>query len=191
MARSAEDLAVVRSTQSLLRAVGWQTGHGYADEVFSPAGDITLQLIARAMGGEIDIQELGPNTQELGVPGYFGPPIIVINRLLPQVQRRLALRHGLAHLIAGELEAGQGNEVRFMSLITDYMTMEERRADLFALADLFPNQAIDVLIATGARTVTVQAALRRELRIFAPDWPSDRLTDRVRLRLALYEDRRE
>lgn len=190
MAVSAEDLAVLRSTQSLLRAIAWQTGHGYADEYFSPAGDLTLQMIARSMGGEIEVEELGPNTQELGVPGYFGPPLIIVNRLLPPMQRRLALRHGLAHLIAGELEAGQGNEVRFMSLITDYKTMEERRADLFALADLFPDREVEALIATSSQVRRVDASLRQEIRTFAPEWPRDRLADRVRLRLALYEDRR-
>lgn len=78
-----------------------------------------------------------------------------------------------------------------MSLITDYMTLEERRADLFALADLFPDPALDVLVSSGAKQRSIEAALRREVQVFAPAWPRDRLADRVRLRLALYEDRRD
>ncbi len=127
MARSAEDRAVLISTRQLLARVREATGLAYADDTWSPISDITLAIIARQMGGVIVQEELGANTQEIGVPGYFGPPAIVINRLIPAGFRRLALRHGLAHLAAGELDVGEGSEVRFMSSILDYDTLEERR----------------------------------------------------------------
>jgi hypothetical protein len=43
-------------------------------------------------------------------------------------------------LVAGELEPEEGTEVRFMSSLLDCVTLEERRADLFALADLIPDR---------------------------------------------------
>ena len=191
MAISAEDRQVLQSTRLLLTHVRDQTGLAYADDTWSPISDITLDIIARQMGGVIVLEELGANTQEIGIPGYFGTPAIVVNRLIPGGFRRLALRHGLAHLAAGELEVGQENEVRFMSSILDYDTLEERRADLFALADLVPDRLLDEILLGGARVRDLPAAIAREVRRYAPEWPARRVRDRSRLRAELFGERRE
>lgn len=191
MAVSAEDRAVLVSTRLLLARVREQTGLAYADDTWSPISDITLDILARQMGGMILHDELGANTQEIGVPGYFGPPAIVVNRMIPSGFRRLALRHGLAHLAAGELDAGQESEVRFMSSILDYDTLEERRADLFALADLIPDRQVDEFLLAGGHVRDLPGWVARQTRSFAPDWPIRRVRDRARLRAELYGDRRD
>lgn len=191
MGLSAEDRSVLMSTQRLLARVREQTGLAYADDTWSPLSDITLDIIARQMGGLIVQEELGAHTQEIGVPGYFGPPTIVVNRLIAPAFRRLALRHGLAHLAAGELDVGQENEVRFMSSILDYDTLEERRADLFALADLVPDRQIDDELLTGRPLRDLPIWLSAQVKLYAIEWPARRVRDRAHLRAALYARRRD
>lgn len=171
----------------LLDWVGRQTNLAYADETWSPISDITLGIIARQMGAALVERELGADVQEMGIPGYLGPPVIAVNRSIAPGLKRLALRHGLAHLVAGELEPEEGAGVRFMSSVTDWMTLEERRADLFALADLVPDR---VLTEWRARGLALEAAVAREIRRYAPAWPAGRVGDRVALRLRLATDLR-
>ncbi len=191
MANSAEDRQVLVSTRLLLARVRERSGLAYADDTWSPISDITLDILARQMGGMIVQEELGANTQEIGVPGYFGPPAIVVNRRIAAGFRRLALRHGLAHLAAGELDVGQESEVRFMSSILDYGTLEERRADLFALADLVPDRLIDEALLAGTPLRALPIWVASEIRRYAAAWPDPRVRDRARLRVALYADRRD
>ena len=191
MAASADDRAVVVSTRLLIARVREQAGLAYADDTWSPISDITLDIIARRLGGVIVQDELGANTQEVGVPGYFGPPTIVVNRRIRSGFRRLALRHGLAHLVAGELDVGQDSEVRFMSSVLDYDTLEERRADLFALADLIPDRQLDEVLLAGRPVRELSGFVRTQVQLYAAEWPMRRIRDRTRLRLALYTDRRE
>jgi hypothetical protein len=120
--------AVLSSTRMLIRAIQAQAGLAYADDTWSPISDITLDLIARRMGTLISHRDLGEGIQELGMPGYLGVPVIVVNRRLSWGTRRLALRHGLAHLVAGELEPEEGSQIRFMSSMFDYMTLGRGQA---------------------------------------------------------------
>ena len=55
-------------------------------------------------------------------------------RSIARERGRAACRHGLAHLLAGDLDVGEGADVRFMSSILEFMSVEERTADCFALA---------------------------------------------------------
>lgn len=171
------DRAAVASTVVLIHAVRSQTGFAYADDTWSPIAELTLGGIAKKFGAELHEAPLPDGIQEVGVPAYFSGPIVVVNHRIPPALRGLALRHGLAHLVAGELEAGIGAEIRFMSSVSDWMALEERRADLFALADLIP----DRLLRDDPEW------LAAEISLLAPDWPADRLFDRVGLRLALWK----
>ena len=186
MGLSANSHAVLASTAQLIERVQLHVLRGYADEDWAPISDEDVRMVASFSGGRVELQELGAHTQEIGIPAYTGGhAVIVVNRLIPRNFRRLAVRHGLAHLLAGELEVGQGMEVRFMSSILDYMTLEERRADVFALADLIPWRTLEAL----PRAPDPHAMLRYvtgEIRAFAPDWPLRRVRDRARLRLALF-----
>ena len=173
---------VLASTRALLAALPRQTNLAYADDTWSPVGDHTLEQIARQLGSVIVVDDLGAGAQEIGIPGHFGPPTIAVNRRLPALERRFALRHGLAHLVAGELD---GAEVRFMSSVLDFMAIEERRADLFALADLVPDRTLLELERKGYTLDERARWLWCELKRFAPAWSTVRVADRVGLRLAL------
>lgn len=170
------DAAVLSSTRFLLDVVRRQTGVAYAHDDWSPVADLSLGFIARALGTTLEQADLPAGIQELGFPGYAGAPLLQISRSAPRQMQRLALRHGLAHVVAGELEGEQGREIRMMSSLHDWMAMEERRADLFALADLIPNRVL------GGLTL---GELEREIRQFAPLWPATRIADRGLLRMML------
>jgi Zn-dependent peptidase ImmA (M78 family) len=172
---------VVTSTLALIHIVHEQTQLAYADTVWSPVPEITLSLMARRLGCALRRDDLDPSIQEFGLPGYLGVPIIVVNRRAKAGVQSLALRHGLAHLVAGELEPEAGCEVRFMSSVLDYTTLEERRADLFALADLIPERAL-----AGHRRL--EAWLIRQIKRYAPNWPFERIWDRTKLRLLLSQE---
>lgn len=179
------DREVITSTRWLIHRAVEQCQLPYAD---SNAGMSlpTVEIMARRMGAGIRCEELAHGTQEIAFPGYFGPPVIVVNRYGHYGMRSIALRHGLAHLVAGELEMAEGGGLRFMSSILDDSTLEERRADLFALADMVPDWWLDELVASGAVRRKVEQELRRHVRALAPEWPASRARDRTRLRLALY-----
>lgn len=175
MRENLTDGAVLSSTAVILTAVRRQTGLAYADDHWSPVADLTLEMIAHRLGAELGHAHLAAGVQEIGIPGYVGSPLIIVNRGIPAPYRSLALRHGLAHLVAGELEPGQGSDIRFMSNAQDWTSLEERRADLFALADLIPDRGLRKDPDWIARAIVA----------YAPDWPMARLRDRVDLRLRL------
>jgi hypothetical protein len=188
--RTAENRIVLRDARVMIERVRTRTSLPYADDMWSPDSDVTLELIAARLGAELLEDELAPATQELGVPGYFGVPVIIINRNIAPGLKRLALRHGLGHLVAGELDPEPDGGVRLMSSIYDWMTVEERRADLFAIADLVPGRMLRELALRGLTLDERMHWLWCELKRYAPMWPTARIADRVGLRLALYQEGR-
>lgn len=183
---STSTAAVLSSTRLLLELVRGQAGHAYADEDFSPISDLDLEVIARRFSCRLTVQDLPAGVQEIAIPGYLGDPTIVVNRSLPAMERRLAVRHGLAHLVAGELEGEHDSGIRFMSSIEDPMTMEERRADLFALADLVPDRELVAAVHAHPKPGGALAWMSSRILTLAPSWPVERVEDRARLRWELH-----
>ena len=72
-----------------------------------------------------------------------------------------------------------------MSSVLDFMAIEERRADLFALADLVPDRTLAELRGRRYRFDELTRWLWCEIKRFAPAWSTVRVADRVGLRLAL------
>jgi hypothetical protein len=72
-----------------------------------------------------------------------------------------------------------------MSSIHDYFSMGERRADLFALADLIPDRDMTEVVRLERDPDGALAWMRRQIEIFAA-WPADRVEDRARLRWSLF-----
>lgn len=177
---------VLDSTRALVEWTRGQSGLGYADEHFSPISDLDLEGIARRMGCLLRVAPLQDGVQELALPGILGPPTITVNRSLPAPARRLALRHGLAHLIAGELEGEYDSGPRFMSSVHDYMAIEERRADLFALVDLIPDRDLEVAVRAHPSPLSALWWMVGQIQQFTTEWPKDRLEDRARLRWELF-----
>lgn len=185
LALSAEDRAVLSSAGSLIAAVRDQANMAYADYDLAPSSYLTIDIIAREMGAALVEINLPAVIQEMGIPALFGPPLLAINKSAPAGLRPLAIRHGLAHLVAGELEAEPGGEIRFMSTAFDPMTLEERRADLFALADIIPERELDRLRALEYSADELFHWVWCEiLRYVAGSWDTERVRDRTRLRLA-------
>lgn len=177
---------VLDSTRALVEWTRGQSGLGYADEHSSPCSDLDLEGIARRFGCFLRVAPLQEGVQELALPGIVGPPTITVNRNLPGPARRLALRHGLAHLVAGELEGEYDSGPRFMSSVHDYMALEERRADLFGLVDLVPDRDLAAAVRAHHSPTTARWWMESQIQQFAPNWPKDRLEDRARLRWQLY-----
>lgn len=181
-----ETTAVLASTRALIDWTRGQSGHAYADDSWSPISDLDVEVIARYFSCRLVTDELPVGVQEIGIPGYTGDPTIVVSRRLPLPFRRLAVRHGLAHLVAGELEGEHDSGIRFMSSILDASTIEERRADLYALADLVPDRDLAEILKLEPDPPGALVWLKGQIRRVAPMWPVERLEDRARLRWLLF-----
>lgn len=180
-----ETAAVVTSTRMLLRAVRNQSGLFYADEDWSPVSDITVEILARKLGCLVLRRPLAEGIDEIAIPGLGVSPAILVNTRNSPGMKRVALRHGLAHVLAGEVPGFDGIGIHFMSSALDYMSMAERRADLFALADLIPDRDLDVLERANYSSGEKRRWIRNSITLYAPSWPADRVDDRVELRIGL------
>jgi hypothetical protein len=96
------------------------------------------------------------------------------------------MRHGLAHLVAGELAEEEGAGLRFMSSILDHMTLEERRADLYALADLLPDRTLAGAVITEPSPERGLRWMEGQVQQFAATWSRERVRDRAQLRWDLF-----
>ncbi len=67
----------------------------------------------------------------------------------------------------------------------DWRDYEEQVADLFALVDLIPNRLLMQWQAVCDTQQDLESYVTDELRRYVPDWPDERVADRVRLRLTL------
>jgi hypothetical protein len=183
---SGSTAAVIASTRELLAWTRGQSGYAYADPDWAPIADLDLEVIAQRFSCRLATHALPAGVQEIAIPGYTGHPTIVVNRGISAAERRMALRHGLAHLVGGELEGEYDSGVRFMSSIHDWMSMEERRADLYALADLVPDRHLETTLRADPSPLSARWWMESQIQQYAPAWPRPRLEDRARLRWRLF-----
>lgn len=152
----------------------------YADDDWAPLSDITLGLLLRRAGIRWRYAPLA-GLAEVVWPPAFGLHLMLVERAQTAGEKRLAMRHGLAHVLAGHLDdyvrAGDRN----------WGSYEETVADLFALVDLIPNRMLAELRSAGFTKVERRRWAARELRRYAPRWPAVRIADRIRLRLGMEE----
>ncbi|MBK7716808.1 MAG: ImmA/IrrE family metallo-endopeptidase [Gemmatimonadetes bacterium] len=107
--------------------------------------------------------------------------LMQIDKHLTTAERRFAMRHGLAHVLDGHL--------RDLAPAADsghWETYEEAVADLFAMVDLVPDHQLDTLVQAGAAHQELESSVREVTRKYAPDWPEERLAQRVGLRVRTY-----
>lgn len=117
------------------------------------------------------------------LPAIRGVFPIAVNQYASRTDRQFAIRHELAHVLAGEVD-----EPTFLS-DDSYMSHSERVADLFALADLIPGWLLRFMWRDYRSWREVLAGVRGAIMTeCAADWPRDRLEDRARLRLRLYRE---
>lgn len=179
-----DDRTILRSTRFLVEQMGRAIGVPYAEAGLSPVNDWWIQHAARHLNTLIEVRELPKGIYEIATPGYLGAPVIAVRKGLPVNEKRFALRHGLAHLIGGELDDCEAGQVRFMSSVLDLMSLEERRADLFALIDMVPDHWISEVPTQGKADLEYWVAER--IRVLLPSWPEERVKDRARLRVTYF-----
>ena len=124
-----------------------------------------------------------PRAKALTIPPIAGEYAIGIRADLSWSEHAFALRHELAHVLAGDVE----EPVRMVD--RGYLTQAERYADLFALADLVPRAYLDSLRRLRIPWGEIRADIEQQIReLWGPDWPLARIDDRARLRLRLYRE---
>lgn len=150
----------------------------YADDDWAPLSDITLGLLLRRAGIRWRYAPLA-GLAEVVWPPAFGLHLMLVEGAQTPGEKRLAMRHGLAHVLAGHLDTYVSAGDR------SWGSYEETVADLFALVDLIPNRAVADLRSAGFTEAERMRWVTCELRRYAPRWPAARIADRVRLRLGM------
>lgn len=144
--------------------------------------DQVSELLVRAEC-HVEIFPFRSDTVAMTLPRCANAYPILLNRSAERTDRQFALRHEIAHVLAGDAEG-----VVFLTDAGD-MTLPERVADLFALADLVPGW----WIAEVRRGQTPWRAVRGEVTLavaeYAESWTVERLEDRAELRLRLFRER--
>lgn len=98
-------------------------------------------------------------------------------------ERQFALRHEVAHVLAGDADEPVAMVHR------GYLTYAERLADLFALADLVPSSYLRSLRSIPLRWNEIRQDLAQMIREqWGADWPEARIDDRAALRLRLFRE---
>lgn len=156
-------------------------GLGY-DDLFSPLPDEALDAALRRLTIRATGHTLGTETVELVTPPLYGRYLLLWSTDVDADRRRFALRHGMGHVVAGHVTAP-----RFLTADGDWMSAEERVADLFALADLVPFHQVAAL-RRGGSWRAVRAEVAALVRMHTHAWPAERVEDRAAMRVALYRE---
>ena len=178
-----EDADVLQAVAEAVRQLQ-RLGVGY-DDLFSPLPDEVLDAALRRLTIRASGHALGtePNAPlELVTPPLYGRYLLLWSTDVDADRRRFALRHGMGHVAAGHVTTP-----RFLTADGDWMTPDERVADLFALADLVPFHHVSAL-KRGNSWKVVRAEVSALVRIHTLDWPAERVDDRAAMRVALYRE---
>lgn len=125
--------------------------------------------------------EVAPSIRAGTFPPIGGFQWITLRDDLDVWERTFAERHELAHILNGDADG-------FVSLADHgYLTWPERKADLFALADIFPTKLFASLRRAGLNWRAITVEIRKSIVMdFGPRWPVERVRDRAKLRVMLY-----
>lgn len=177
-----DDAAVLRAARRLVERAREVVG-SYAGSV-APARTDQVATLMRASGCHVEVFPFRSDAVAMVLPRYEGVYPVLVNRSADQTDRFFALRHELAHVLAGDVDG----PVFLADDDAGYMAAAERTADLFALADLVPGWWIAEL----RRGRTAWREVRREIALavaaYAEAWPARRFGDRAELRLALFRE---
>lgn len=174
------ELAVVEATAAAILALQDRMGIAYA-HLFSPLHDDGLRDAMRRLTIYSRGEPLGIRDLEAVSPPVFGRYALLFSTDVDSRRQAFALRHGMGHVVCGHV-----TEPTYMSERNDYMQHQERVADLFALADLFPAHMIETLRSSRTPWRAIRHALIRSIRHHTINWPEARVDDRADLRLVLY-----
>lgn len=174
-----DDAGVARDVAAALANLQAR-GIGYAD-IFSPLPDEQLVDAMKRSAVLLRVDKLGTKDQELVTPPIYGRYIMTVSKSLDRRRRGFAARHGFGHVVAGHV-----SQVTFLSSERDWMTHEERVADLFALADVVPFWLISDLRKSRTSWRAVKHMITRTIRQYTIDWSEGRVDDRATLRVTLF-----
>ena len=152
------------------------------DDLFSPLPDDALDAALRRLTIRASGHALGTGTLELVTPPLYGRYLLLWSTDVDADRRRFALRHGMGHVAAGHVTAP-----RFLTADGEWMSADERVADLFALADLVPFHQVGAL-KRGNSWRVVREEVAALVRLHTHAWPEDRVDDRAAMRVALYRE---
>lgn len=176
----ADDGGVLAAALRLVRAARVCEGE-YAGATAPMRTDQVSKLLAAA-GCHVEVFPFQSSTVAMTLPCCAGVYPIFVNRHAERTDRWFALRHELAHVMAGDTDGAV--------FLADegYMAAPERAADLFALADLVPGWWIAETRRGRTPWATVRAEIALAVAEYAEGWPAERLTDRAALRLRLFRE---
>ena len=178
---SCDDARVIAAALRLVeRARG--TVESYASAV-SPVRTDQVSHLLTAAGCHVEVFPFRSDTVAMVLPQCGGVYPIFINRAAEETDRFFALRHELGHVLAGDVDGPV-----YLADDDGHMSVCERAADLFALADLVPTWWIRELRRGRTPWREVRAQISAAVATYAGTWPEARLADRAALRLRLYRD---
>jgi len=119
----------------------------------------------------------------MAIPWGADEHAILIDSHAPRADYLFTVRHELAHVLAGEV-----SDALFLTR-ADTMSFSERRADLYAVADLVPAWLIRQLRGSRRPWHLVRLEVQQAFRELTVGWSEERIRDRARLRVELYRER--
>jgi len=119
----------------------------------------------------------------MAIPWGADEHAILIDSHAPRADYLFTVRHELAHVLAGEV-----SDALFLTR-ADTMSFSERRADLYAVADLVPAWLIRQLRGSRRPWHLVRLEVQQAFRELTVGWSEERIRDRAGLRVALYRER--
>lgn len=181
---SSEVGAVLDATASLVRRAR-DVVPGYAAG-FAPVG--SWGISALLVHTHTQLVERRFESRVVGMAFPFGPEeyVLAIDSACTRSDELFTIRHEMAHILSGEVA------VAMLLTAEDTFSFSERRADLFAIADLLPTQWVEwVRRGSGGgarpwRQVVLDVVLA--FRELTEGWSEPRMWDRARLRVRLYRE---
>lgn len=175
---NSEDGAVLDATRALIERARQQGAPGYAAG-WIPVGTRDLSALLVATRTQLVERRFVSRATGMALPAGAGEHVILLDAGAARADAMFTVRHEMAHILAREV-----SEALFLTS-EDTMSFSERRADLFAVADLTPSRWMQRYTsrrpARNAAIAVVQA-----YREMTHGWSDARLWDRARLRLLLY-----
>lgn len=174
---SSEDRAVLEATAELVRR-SWSLLEA-PPQLPLRSDEITRLLVAT----RTRLEEFPFRSSAVGmaIPWAGGTEhAILIDSAASRADYDFTIRHELAHVLAGEV-----SDALFLTA-DDTMSLSERRADLYAVADLVPGWAIQQLRGTRRPWTHVRLEVQQAFRELTVGWSEERLRDRAGLRVMLW-----
>lgn len=119
-------------------------------------------------------------TVGMAIPWGADGHAILIDSTASRADYAFTVRHELAHVLSGEV-----SDTLFLSA-ADTLSFSERRADLFAVADLAPAWLLTQLRAGRRPWAHLRLEVMQAFRALTDGWSEERLRDRARLRVDLF-----